>query len=360
MPNHTQDWQKILPGVPLIESPWFDQIMPSLELSPEERRIALDLHRLGYAVFEFPDPQFDAVCENIRQALRDCYDWEGWRERGWQANEGLRVQDAWKFDQNVRGLAANRSVLALLEKLYGRPALPFQTLNFPVGTQQSVHSDSVHFSSIPERFMCGVWVAFEDIHADAGPLIYHPRSNRWPIFVNEHIGVSSPPNNAPYAYHERYQTLWQAEIKASGASSETFCAKKGQALIWAANLLHGGARHRDPDRTRWSQVTHYYFADCAYYTPFLSDPAIGKIHFKDQLVNIASGETIACKYAHAPISHEFMEAAKADRPPGAMPLPFGFDPVLYLAANPDVAAAKMDPLEHYLQFGIHEDRKLRP
>jgi hypothetical protein len=208
--------------------------------------------------------------------------------------------------------------------------------------------------------MCGVWVAFEDIHADAGPLIYHPGSNRWPIFVNEHIGVSSPPNNAPYAYHERYQTLWQAEIKASGATSETFCARKGQALIWAANLLHGGAPHRDPDRTRWSQVTHYYFADCAYYTPFLSDPAIGKIHFKDQLVNIASGETIACKYAHAPISHEFMEAAKADRPPGAMPLPFGFDPVLYLAANPDVAAAKMDPLEHYLQFGIREDRKLRP
>lgn len=34
----------------------------------------------------------------------------------------------------------------------------------------------------------------------------------------------------------------------------------------------------------------------------------------------------------------------------------GFDPTAYLAQNPDVAAAKMDPLAHYLEFGAHEGR----
>ena len=33
-----------------------------------------------------------------------------------------------------------------------------------------------------------------------------------------------------------------------------------------------------------------------------------------------------------------------------------FDGQFYLRANPDVAAARMDPLEHYLMFGIYEGR----
>ena len=33
-----------------------------------------------------------------------------------------------------------------------------------------------------------------------------------------------------------------------------------------------------------------------------------------------------------------------------------FDPAQYLAANPDVAAAGVNPLRHYLQFGYQEGR----
>ena len=34
-----------------------------------------------------------------------------------------------------------------------------------------------------------------------------------------------------------------------------------------------------------------------------------------------------------------------------------FDTQGYLAANPDVAAAGVNPLTHYLQFGIYEGRQ---
>jgi hypothetical protein len=34
--------------------------------------------------------------------------------------------------------------------------------------------------------------------------------------------------------------------------------------------------------------------------------------------------------------------------------PYGFDPNFYLAQRPDVAKAKMDPLQHYLQYGKAE------
>ncbi len=40
----------------------------------------------------------------------------------------------------------------------------------------------VHFNSIPQRFMCGVWVAMEDIAPDNGPLHYYPGSHKLPFY----------------------------------------------------------------------------------------------------------------------------------------------------------------------------------
>jgi hypothetical protein len=38
----------------------------------------------------------------------------------------------------------------------------------------------------------------------------------------------------------------------------------------------------------------------------------------------------------------------------------GFDPALYLEANPDVAMAGVDPVLHYVEFGKAENRRIRP
>ena len=80
----------------------------------------------------------------------------------------------------MRALATAPKVLALLDELYGREPLPFQTLNFRRGTQQAPHSDALHFSTIPAGFMCGVWVALEDMDMDNGPLVYYPGSHLLP------------------------------------------------------------------------------------------------------------------------------------------------------------------------------------
>jgi len=169
-------------------------------------------------------------------------------------------------------------------------------LNFPVGTQQHYHSDAVHFSSVPQGFMCGVWVALEDISEQAGPLVYYPGSHKLPILVNEHLGVTSFANIDPYDNYGRFEEVWRALVDAAGLQRATFCPHKGQAFIWAANLLHGGDRHRDPTRTRWSQVTHYFFDDCAYYTPLLSDPFCGSIFFRNGTIDISTGKQVANRY----------------------------------------------------------------
>lgn len=278
----------IFPGLPLIESPLFPVQKESMGLTEEERRIATSLYEKGYAVFDFPDADIDARIERVKAHLSPHYGVDFADPQSDKTTGGRRIQDAWQFDEDVRAIAANEGVLDLLGKLYGRKAFPFQTLNFPVGTQQDGHSDSVHFSSLPERFMCGVWLAMEDIGPDAGPLFYYPGSHRWPIMTNGLIGRRGYGSSLESA-QDPYGPAWRALCEAHGAQRETFLPRKGQALIWCANLLHGGSWQNDPRLTRWSQVTHYYFDDCIYYTPAFSDEALGRLALRN-LVSIGDGK----------------------------------------------------------------------
>ena len=196
----------LLPGVPLVESPFFETDAPAT-LSPEHLSIARELNEKGYAVIDFPDPQIGEKIAGIRRDFQDKYDWEGWRQK---KIGSLRIQDAWKTDPRVMDIAANPRILDLLSKLYGRRAFPFQTLNFAVGTQQAAHSDHAHFNSVPDRFMCGVWLAFEDTDEDNGPLFYYPGSHKWPSFQNEHLGVPYSSIVKGYPEYNRYVALWNA------------------------------------------------------------------------------------------------------------------------------------------------------
>ncbi|HEX2493217.1 MAG TPA: phytanoyl-CoA dioxygenase family protein [Steroidobacter sp.] len=290
-----------LPGVPAIESPFFDEIFIPERFSETELRIAKDLRDDGYAVFTFPDQDLEARAEKIKAALHDRYPWDRWRASG----ADMRLQDAWKHDENVRSIATNQAVLELLSKLYGRRAWPFQSLNFPVGTEQHFHTDSIHFSSVPERFMCGVWLALEDIGPDQGPLEYYVGSHRWPIYTNEHVGfVPEEDANSQSTYHE----LWERMVEKTGVRRAAFHAHKGQALIWAANLLHGGMPHLDRLKTRWSQVTHYYFDDCAYYTPMHSDPFRGLVAFR-RMTDLTTMKPVVSSFSNKPVPDAFLDAA---------------------------------------------------
>lgn len=290
-----------LPGVPWVESPFFDELVTPASHDAESLRVARDLHEYGFAVIDFPDPSFGDRADKIKARLHSRYDWNAWHSRG----ESMRIQDAWRFDEDVRALAVNQYILTLLSRIYGRRAWPFQTLNFPVGTQQHFHTDALHFNSVPERFMCGVWTALEDIDETCGPLIYYPGSHRLPIYSNEALGIRSPENHPG---QRLYEPLWEALVSKHGIQPQRFTPRKGQALIWAANLLHGGDAHQDRSRTRWSQVTHYFFENCGYYTPMYSDAFLGKIKYR-RLRNIETGLSMPNMYAGSPIPANFLAYA---------------------------------------------------
>jgi hypothetical protein len=293
----------------------------------------------------------------IIERLKPRYDWSAWQSG---QIDSLRIQDAWRYDSGVALIAINQRLLDIISSLFGRQAFPFQTLNFAACTQQHAQSDIVHFNTVPERFMCGVWVALEEVDENNGPLLCYPGSHRWPTFLNEHIGVNSRHRLPQGSHYQEYIRLWRELIEVNQVRPERILAKKGQAVIWLANLLHGNDKQHDLTRTRFSQVTHYFFEGCAYYTPLFSDPFYGNISFRD-LVDAATCRKVPNTVSGYPVSRRFIEETRITDAPPEKPgeLPPGFDPDRYLWLNPDVAAANIDPTRHYVTFGYREGRRWR-
>jgi ectoine hydroxylase-related dioxygenase (phytanoyl-CoA dioxygenase family) len=354
---------RLLPGVPVVASPFFEEIVAGGYFDAWEVPLARSLRELGYAVFDFPDAKLAERASRIRSTLEPLF---AAARKGGERFAGRlappRFQDALDLCDDVAAIARNESLLQLLSRLYGRAAFPFQTLNFDRGSQQHFHNDAVHFHSDPEGFMCGVWVALEDVTAENGPLLYYPGSHRWSVYGNEHI-TSEPRDLLRPASQSVFESLWRELVRVHRAEKEIFLPKKGQALIWAAGLLHGGERIDDPSLSRWSQVTHYFFEECAYYTPMASHRIVGKIAFREP-VDLRTGQPVASRYAGRTLAKDFVAACRERQliQPGEIeeePLPPDFDRERYLRLHPDVAEAGMDPVVHYRNHGRYEGRRLR-
>jgi hypothetical protein len=246
-----------LPATPWIESPDLETHLSTAGLEPD---IAAKLRAFAASGFVVLDlgPDGAELCDRaIAQTERRF------------GPSVRRVQDAWLRAPAVRQLALHPTINAFLRAAYGREPFPFQTLSFRTGSEQPLHADTIHFHSVPERFMCGVWFALEDVKPDAGPLIYHVGSHRLPVMTLQDAGLIG--RSRPAAYEEHYLPAFQRRIAESGLPQERALIRKGQAFMWAANLAHGGAPITREGATRRSLVAHYYFEGCLYHTPLQAD-----------------------------------------------------------------------------------------
>lgn len=260
----------MLKNRPWFDTPFFESQLAASGLDEETKKLLRFFAEHGYVVIdpEIPSETIDAA----NAALKDRF---VPNMTGYYADE-TRVQDAWSFSQPVKDIAIAPRVIELLRAFYGREPIPFQTLNFRVGSQQRTHSDIIHFDSFPYGYMCGVWTALEDVDLRNGPLHYYHASHKLPRFDMHDIGITAA-GTVGYEKYHLYEDFVEALMKEQRGERIEVKLKRGQSLIWSANLFHGGSPILDNGRTRLSQVTHFYFHGCMYYTPLFSDVGLGKI-----------------------------------------------------------------------------------
>ena len=279
---------------PWVESPFFETELQNANLDPETAAMVKFYSENGYVII---DPEIDD--ELIERALLEI-------KPEFEKNNTNRLQDAWKAHNAIKQIATAPRVLEILQTLYRRRPIPFQTLNFSTGSQQRTHSDSIHFNSVPERYMAGVWIALEDVHDGNGPLHYYPARHRLPFYDLSILGMkgstSSSIEDMLANYYNRYEDFIEELVSQKHLEKKVLNLKKGQALIWSANLLHGGEKITIPGSTRYTQVNHFYFENCAYYRPMKTDMALERISIQ-KVTDISTGQEVQSNYLGTPIKY---------------------------------------------------------
>jgi ectoine hydroxylase-related dioxygenase (phytanoyl-CoA dioxygenase family) len=267
---------------PWVESPFFYKILEQCDYTDSEKELLIKYHEDGYVVIDLNIT--DDYIEQIRSDI-DTYVTSGnitTQADGYHYTENPRVFEAWKYSKNVLELARNKKIHDTLKLLYNRKPMPFQTINFLYGSGQPLHQDSIHFYTQPERWMVGTWTALEDMKETNGPLNIVPGSHKWPHYNFQDLNLETPEFGKQFENYSEYENFLVQLLESKGLQKKQWIGKKGQCLIWAANLLHGGADIINKDETRFSQATHFYFEGCEhYYSPLFSNTRKGMYADKD-------------------------------------------------------------------------------
>ena len=223
-------------------------------------------HENGYIIFR-------SCTLNTEEGIKNVLDPNAEVAR----RSGARVPNS--KEVGVMHLTLDQDIVAFIEYLHGgRRAFPFQTLHFSKGTQQPIHSDLYHFDTMPRTLMAAAWTALEDINTDNGPLLFYPKSHHFGTWDQDFIGAGF--NREKFdeiEYGKKLTAILDSFLERKTAHE----MKKGDTLIWAAGLCHGGSKQNDMSLTRLSTVTHYFFEGAhAYWSPKNSNLSINEINYR--------------------------------------------------------------------------------
>jgi len=169
---------------------------------------------------------------------------------------GHRIIDLYAVSPAARDAIFAPAVGDFLHAVFGEPAIAIQSLHFEYGSQQAIHQDTAYVVSGRPLALAATWIALEDITPGTGELIFFPGGHRFPHFLFGPGMKAWSQGRDGTEVHQRYLAQLQAQAKAAGIKTERFLARKGDVLVWHADLPHGGSRITAPG-TRRSLVAHF-------------------------------------------------------------------------------------------------------
>jgi hypothetical protein len=189
---------------------------------------------------------------------------------------GRKIMDAWQHSSLINEVFRNEEILKVFQFIFNKKPIPFQTINFVYGSEQKPHSDFVHMTTEPLGYLSAQWIALEDIQPNSGELMYYPGSHKLNYVLSEDYNTGNNALLIGENNYEHYEEKIEELIQQHNLQPQYFHAKKGDVLIWHANLLHGGSIIKNPALTRKSMVGHYYADGVLCYHEISQRPAVIK------------------------------------------------------------------------------------
>ncbi len=169
----------------------------------------------------------------------------------------VRIVDAFAVIPEAQHLLASPPILSFMTKIFDERPLLFQSMSFDMGSQQGLHQDTAYVVVERPMELLACWIALEDVRPGSGELQYLVGGHRLPDFDfggHKKHWDSATDGNEP---HNIWAKWLIDESDRRGMRREKFMAKRGDVLIWHADLPHGGSPITDPTLTRKSLVGHY-------------------------------------------------------------------------------------------------------
>ena len=246
-------------------TPWFDRpnakgLIPGLasqeNLTAREVSWLEDFVEKGFIVMD------DLVDRNLLEQVRGELDDAMTRGvHGAEWGSSRRIEHLHGVYAGIRRLWKHDPIQRMLGIIFQSTPRPCQTLTYFFGSEQDAHQDTVHLTPFPAGYMCGVWIAIDDVQPNSGELEVFPGSHRLPrVYMKD---VNCPKVESDWArFGALIPPLWQKMLKERGFEPMVYRPKAGTVLIWHENLMHRGSKRQDQSLSRRSIVSHVFADGC--------------------------------------------------------------------------------------------------
>jgi ectoine hydroxylase-related dioxygenase (phytanoyl-CoA dioxygenase family) len=242
--------------------PWFDRPdaldhvrrLAELEsITPSEADALSGFVTNGYLIAEnlVSDDLLDVISAELDDAVARGVE-------GYVYGSSQRIHNLHLVYPGVRRLWSHPGIMRLLDLIFESAPRPCQTLTYIFGSQQDAHQDSIHLTPFPAGYMCGVWVAIDDVRPGSGELEVYPGSHRLPRTTMHSAGCPKIANGDYSVMADTVVAEWRRLLENHHFERIVYRPKRGAVLIWHENLMHAGGVRLDPSLSRRSIVSHVF------------------------------------------------------------------------------------------------------
>lgn len=220
----------------------------------------------GWVVLEkaIDDETIEKMLEEIYSQVdagkAECSYWnESGKFYGFARREDFRKPECKVLDlhyhfEAVQKAIFNQRFLDFCDAVMESKPNAFQSLYFEYGSGQSAHQDTAFVITDPPLNFIATWIALEDVQPGCGELFYFDESHNLPHILFEPKKQKKFDRKDPIS--DRYSDFLVEQCNGRQYEKLIFRPKKGDLLVWASDLVHGGEPNLR-DVTRRSFVTHY-------------------------------------------------------------------------------------------------------